>query len=293
MLSKAIVHFAARANTSRLTRVIDEMRRLIEKYPSGYKDWARQGEAAPASTAQTGPEAKAKTGAAAELDQSLQPGAPNVVVADAIASIINGPAADFEAPGIHEKVLSIVADTPPANPVKAVAEAAVKEQAPVAQAPRKNVILDAETVPASELREGILDELAAGAENSKTDVTSSLKRPPTVPIPLPFATPATSPLARSTPAVADHPTADSPSLAKSPSTLLTLPATRFNPAAAPTLSVTPPTPLTPRGPRATVESPLIDSPGHQPNILDPVAELPASVGEALEDRAAEPALVNA
>lgn len=277
----SVVDIAAGTNKFRLNRVIDEMRRLIEKYPGEYKDWARQGEAAAASTAQAGSEAKAKAPAAAELDQSSLPGASKVAVADAIASMVNGPAADFEAPGVHENVLSTVADTLPAAPAKGAAEPAIKEQAPVAQPA-------AENAPVPEVGERILKKSAAGVESS---VTAPLKRPPTVPIPLPFSPRVTSPPTSSTSAVADHPTADPPNLTQPSWALATLPATTFNPAAAPTLSVTPPTPLTPRGPRARVESPLIDSPGHQPNSLDPVAELPTSGGDAVEDSASEPSPV--
>lgn len=252
------------------------MKRLIEKYPGGYEDWVRQREVAAASTAQDSSEAKAKAPAAAEVAQSLQAGAPKVAIVHAIASVVNGPAAGFEAPGILENDLSNVADNHPATPVKSVAEPAVKDQAPVAQAPRADVIPATETAPAPEVGEQILKGPAAGGDPSTTDVTAPLKRPPTVPISLPFTSPARSTLAASTPAVADHPAAAPPNLVQFSSSLTTLPATTFNPAAAPSLSVTPPTPLTPRGPRARDESPLIDSPAPQPNSLDPVAELPAS-----------------
>lgn len=270
-----IFDIEAGANTFRLHRVIDDMRRLIEKYPGGYEDWVRQRETAAAPTAQDGSEAKAKAPAAAEVAQLLQPGASEVAIVHAISSVVNGPAAGFEDPGILEKDLSNMADNHPAAPVKGVAEPAVKDQAPVAQAPRADVIPATETAPAPEVGERILKGPAAGADPSTTDVTAPLQRPPTVPISLPFASPR-PPLAVSTPAVVDDPAAAPPNLVQLPSALPTLPATTFNPAAAPSLSVTPPTPLTPRGPRARVESPLIDSPAPQPNSLDPVAELPAS-----------------
>lgn len=168
------------------------------------------------------------------------------------------------APGILENVLPAVADNLPTTSVKDIADPAVKEQAPTAQAPRTDVIPAAKTALAREVGERILKEPAAGADPSTTDVTAPLKRPPTVPISLPFASPARPPLAASTPAVADHPAEAPPNLVQPSSALPTLPATTFNPDAAPTLSVTPPTPLTPKGSRAGVESPLIDSPAPQP-----------------------------
>lgn len=234
-------------NAFRLNRVIDEMRRLIEKYPGGYEDWLRRGAAITASTAQDGSEVKAKAPAPPELDQSLQIGSSKVAVADANVSIVNGAGALFEAPGIIENVLSTKADTRPALTAKDAAEPATNEQAP-------RMDSAVEQAPAPKFGERILKKPAAGSESSTADVTVPIKRPPTVPIPLPFAPPATSPLATSIPAVAD------PS-----SALPTLPATTFNRSAGPTLSLTPPTPLTPRGPRASAESPLIDSPGPPAN----------------------------
>lgn len=252
------------------------MRRLIEKYPGGYEDWVRQRKAAAAPTAPDSSEAKAKSPASAELAQSLRPGASEVAVVHAIASVVNGPAAGFEDLGTLEKDLSNMADNHPAAPAKGVAEPAAKDQAPVAQAPRADDIPATETAPAPEVGERILKGPAAGAEPSTIHVTAPLKRPPTVPISLPFSSPARPIPAASKPAVAVHPTAAPPNLVQFSSALPTLPATTFNPAAAPILSLTPPTPSTPRGPRARVESPLIDLPAPQPNSLDPVDELPAS-----------------
>lgn len=232
------------------------MRRLIEKYPGGYEDWLRQGGAITASTAQDGSEVKAKAPAAPELDQPLKTGASKVAVADASASVVNGAGALFGAPGIIESVLSTKADSLPALTAKDAAEPATNEQAP-----RVDMESAVQRAPAPKSGERILKKPAAGSEPSKADATVPLKRPPTVPIALPFAPPATSPLATSIPAAADHPTADPPNLAQPSSALPTLPATTFNRTAGPTLSVTPPTPLTPSGPRASAESPLIDSPG--------------------------------
>lgn len=220
------------------------MRRLIEKYPGGYEDWLPRGGAAiTASTAaQDGSEVKAKAPTAPELDQPLQTGASKVAVADdASASVV-------KAPGIIESVLlAFKADSLPALTAKAAAEPATNEQAP------KRVESAAESPPAPKVGEQILKKPAAGSEPPSTaDVTVPLKRPPTVPISLPFAPPATSNLATSISAGVDPPS----------SALPTLPATTFSRSTAgPTLSVTPPTPLTPRGPRAIAESPLIDSPG--------------------------------
>lgn len=219
------------------------MRRLIEKYPGGYEDWLRRGGAITAYTAQDGSEVKAKAPASSELDQPLWTGIPKVAVADANASIVNGAGALFEAPGIIENVLSVKADTRPALTAKDAAEPVTNEQAPRTESAM-------ESTPAPKFGERILGEPAAGSEPPTAEVTVRIKRPPTVPIPLPFAPPATSPVATSIPAVAD------PS-----SALPTLPATTFNRTAGPTLSLTPPTPLTPRRPRAGAESPLIDSPG--------------------------------
>lgn len=234
----------AGANAFRLNRVIDEMRRLIEKYPGGYEDWLRRGGAITASTvAQDGAEVKAKAPAAPEQDQPIQTGASKVAVADANASVGNVAGALFEAPGIIESVVSTKADSLPAHTAKVVAEPATNEQAP-------RVESAVESAPAPEIGERILKKPAAGSEPSIADVTVPLKRPTTVPISLPFAPPARSPIATSIPTLVDLSSA-----------LPTLPATTFSRIAGPTLSVTPPTPLTPRGPRATAQSPLIDSPG--------------------------------
>lgn len=249
------------------------MRRLIEKYPGGYEDLLRRGDTITAATAQDGSEVKAKAPAAPESDQPLQPGASKVAVADASASVVNGAGAGFEHPGIIDNVLSIKTDGLPAATVKDAAEPATNEQAR-----RVDMEPAAENAPAPEVGERILKKPAAGSEPSTADVTVPLKHPPTVPIPLRFAPPATN-----TPAVADHPTGDPPNFVPPSPALPTLPATTFNPTAGPALSVTPPTPLTPRGPRARVESPLIDSPGPQQISLDHVAELPASGGDAVED----------
>ena len=261
------------------------MRRLIEKHPGGYEDWVRQTEAPAASTAQHGSEAKSKVSAASKLDQSLQPGASKAAVVDASASVVNGPVAGFEAPEILQNGL-FAEDTLSAARVKDTAEPVIKEQAPVAQAPRVVVIPAGETAPAPEVGKRILKGSAAGAESSTADEITPLERLPTAPIPLPFASTTTSPLATSTPNMADATTADPPNLAR-PSALPTLPATTFSPAAAPTLSVTPPTPMTPRGPRARVESPLLDSSGTQLKNPDPVAELTVSEGEAAEKKSSE------
>lgn len=193
-----------------------------------------------ASTTQDGSQVKAKAPAAPELDQPLHTGAHKVAEADANASL-------FEAPGIIEKVLSSTADTSPALTAKDAAEPATNEQAPRAESA-------VGSDPAPKSGEWIVKKPAAGSEPSTADVTIPIRRPPTVPIPLPFAPPATSPLTTSIPAAADLSSA-----------LPTLPATTFNRSAGPTLSLTPPTPLTPRGPRASAESPLIDSPGPPAN----------------------------
>lgn len=232
------------------------MRRLIEKYPSGYEGWLRRRDTITASTAQDGSEVKAKAPAAPESDQLLQPGASKVAVADDSASVINDAGAGFEAPGIIKNSLSVKADSHPVATVKDAAEPSAN-----GQAPRVDMEPAAENAPAPEVGERILKKPATGSEPSTADAIVPLKRPPTVPITLPFIPPATSPPATITPAVADHPTADPPNLLQPSSALPTLPATTFNRTAGPTLSVTPPTPLTPRGPRARAESPLIDSPG--------------------------------
>lgn len=248
------------------------MRRLIEKFPGGYEDWLRRGGAITASTAQDGSEVKAQAPAAPELDHPLQTGGFKAAVADASASIVNGAGALFEAPGIIENVLFTKADSLPAATYKDAAEPAANQQAP-----RVDRDSAAENAIAPAVGEEILKKPAVGSEPSTADVTVPIKRPPTVPISLPFTPTATSPLATSTPAVGDHPAANPPNLAQPSSALPILPATTFNRTAGPTLSVTPPTPLTPRGPRARAESPLIDSPGPQQISLDHVAGLPASL----------------
>lgn len=234
----------AGANAFRLNRVIDEMRRLIEKYPGGYEDWLRRGGAiTPSTVVQDGSEFKAKAPADAELDQPLQTGAFKFAVADANASAVNSAGALFEAPGITENVLSTKADSLPALTAKEIAEPATNGQAP-------RVESTVESAPAPKVGERILKKPAAGSEPSTADVNVPLKRPTTVPISLPFAAQARSPIATSIPTLVDLSSA-----------LPTLPATTFSRNADPTLSVTPPTPLTPRGPRATAQSPVIDSPG--------------------------------
>lgn len=49
LLSILLFDIEAGVNTFGLNRVIDDMRRLIEKYPGGFEDWVRQSEAAAAS----------------------------------------------------------------------------------------------------------------------------------------------------------------------------------------------------------------------------------------------------